>query len=367
MKILGIVTLVSPLGEYGGPTRVAINQLLALQERGHQVVLAGTQRGFDGNIPTELEGVPAKLFPARTMLPGSGFAGLGSPELWMAVHRHAREFDVIHVHAARDLVTLPSALIALRRHVPIVVQTHGMIDETSNPLAIPLDLALTRPVLRGARAVTYLTPRERASLAVVARGGARLRELPNGVPHEAAADAGGPPQALYLARLAARKRPVTFVEAAAHVAPDYPGATFAIVGPDEGEGASVVKAIAVAGEGDRIRWEGPLDMSGTAERMRQATLYVLPSVDEPYPMSVLEAMSVGLPVVITDTCGLASFVRAHDAGIVTDDTVESLAHALRVLLADPDLAAAMGARGRDAVRSERSMGTIAEQLEALYR
>ena len=126
-------------------------------------------------------------------------------------------------------------------------------------------------------------------------------------------------------------------------------------------------AISSSGHADRIRWEGPVGMSGAAERMRRATVYVLPSVDEPYPMSVLEAMSVGLPVVVTDTCGLASFVRDHDAGLVTDDTVESLADALRILLADPGRAAAMGARGRNAVRSERSMAAIAQRLEAFYR
>jgi glycosyltransferase involved in cell wall biosynthesis len=108
-------------------------------------------------------------------------------------------------------------------------------------------------------------------------------------------------------------------------------------------------------------------MSGAVERMRRATVYVLPSVDEPYPMSVLEAMSVGLPVVVTDTCGLASFVRDHDAGLVTDDTVEGLADAVRTLLADPDRAAAMGARGGSAVRSERSMAAIAQRLETFYR
>jgi glycosyltransferase involved in cell wall biosynthesis len=251
--------------------------------------------------------------------------------------------------------------------VPIVVQTHGMIDETSHPLAVPLDLALTRPVLRRARIVAYLTARERASLEVVSHGEARLEELPNGVPPEAAATAAGPARVLYLARLAPRKHPVAFVEAAARVASEFPDATFALVGPDEGERASVLRTIASSGAADRIAWEGPVGMSGAAERMRQATLYVLPSVDEPYPMSVLEAMSVGLPVIVTDTCGLAPFVREHDAGIVTDHTVDRLADAVRTLVADPERAAAMGTRGRDAVRAERSMAVIAERLEQFYR
>ncbi len=172
---------------------------------------------------------------------------------------------------------------------------------------------------------------------------------------------------LYLARLAPRKHPVAFVEAAARVASEFPDAAFALVGPDEGERASVLEAIASSGAADRIAWEGPVGMSGAAARMRQATLYVLPSVDEPYPMSVLEAMSVGLPVVVTDTCGLAPFVREHDAGIVTDHTVESLADALRTLVADPDACRGHGRAGRDAVRAERSMAAIAERLERFYR
>jgi glycosyltransferase involved in cell wall biosynthesis len=367
VKILGVVTLVSPSGDYGGPTRVAVNQLLALRERGHQVVLAAAHRGFDGIVPAEIDGVPARLFPARTILPAIGFAGLGSPELWTAVHRHAREFDIIHVHAARDLVTLPSALIALRRDVPVVVQTHGMIDETKHPLAAPLDLALTRPVLRRARVVTYLTSAERDSLEVVSHGEARLQELANGVPLATAATTGGPARLLFLARLAPRKRPLAFVAAAQRLTREFPQARFALVGPDEGEGAAVREAIAASGAGDRISWEGPVDMSGAMERMRRATVFVLPSVDEPYPMSVLEAMAVGLPVVVTETCGLASFIRDHDAGIVTDHTIDRLTDALRSLLSDPVGAAAMGGRGREAVRAERSMAAVAEHLERLYR
>lgn len=369
MRILGVVTLVSPLGEYGGPTRVAVNQLAALRDRGHQVVLAGAQRGFGDAVPTQIEGVPTMLFPARTVLPGAGFAGLASPGLWRGIHRHAAEFDVVHVHAARDLVTLPAARIALRREVPVVVQTHGMIDESDNPLASPLDAALTRPVLQAARCVTYLTPQERASLDAVSHGRARLEELVNGVPFGPSASdrVAGPAHVLFLARLAPRKRPVAFVEAATVLAREFPDARFTLLGPDEGEGDAVDAAIASSGFADRIRWEGAVPMEATIERMREATLYVLPSVDEPYPMSVLEAMSVGLPVVVTDTCGLATFVTEHDAGAVVDASLGSLIEALRELLRDPGAAAHKGARARAAVAAERSMSAVAERLELLYR
>lgn len=364
MKVLAIVTLVSPHGEYGGPVRVAVNQLTALAERGHRVVLAGATRGF-AEIPTEVDGVPARLFPARTLIPGIGFAGIGSPGLLGALRSQVRGFDVVHVHAARDLVTLPAARLAQALGVPTVLQTHGMIDETARLLARPLDAALTRPALRAARAVTYLTDRERVSLGVVGRGEADLVELANGVP--AAAEArGGASELLFLARLAPRKRPVQFVEAAALLAPDFPDATFTLVGPDEGEGPAVRSAIERSGHADRIRWEGALAPARTGERMLGASGYVLPAVDEPYPMSVLEAMSAGLPVVVTDTCGLADTVRGVDAGVVTDGSTAELVAAMRGMLADPASARARGARGRAVTTDRFTMSAIAERLEKVY-
>lgn len=367
MKVLGVVTLVSPQGEYGGPVRVAVNQLAALRERGHDVVLAGSHRGFIRGAPESFESVPTRLFPARTLLPGAGFAGLGSPGLWRAVRRHAREFDVVHVHAARDLVTLPAARIAQRLGVRTVLQSHGMIDESANPLAGPVDAALTRPALASAHHVTYLTSHERQALETVGRGAADLAELPNGVPSaDPPARRSGPPHVLYLARLAPRKRPRIFVEAATRLAAEFPNARFTLVGPDEGEGAAVRAAIAASGAGGRIRWEGAVPPGETIARMRDATVYVLPSVDEPYPMTVLEAMSLGLPVVVTDTCGLARFVSESGAGTVVNDSVEALVGSLRTLLTDTAAAVAAGDAGRDAVRMQRSMAAIAERLETLY-
>ena len=76
--------------------------------------------------------------------------------------------------------------------------------------------------------------------------------------------------------------------------------------------------------------------------MSQAGVYVLPSIDEPYGMSVLEAMSVGLPVVITESCGLASLVRTTGSGVVTDPSLEGLVEGVRAIISDPAAARRMG-------------------------
>jgi glycosyltransferase involved in cell wall biosynthesis len=365
MRILSVVTLVTPDGAYGGPVRVAVNQARALRELGHEVTLAAATRGF-AEPPAELDGVPARLFAARTVLPGTGFAGLSSPGLLRWLRTAVRQADVVHVHAARDLVTLPAAAIARRFGVPYFLQTHGMIDPSANPLARPLDAVWTRPLLRSAAGVFHLTGRERDQLSEVA-GELRFRELANGVPLAEAGTPAQPPEVLYLARLAPRKRPLAFVDAALRVHATHPDTTFALVGPDEGEGPAVRRAVEeAAAAGVPIAYEGALAPESTLDRLSRASVYVLPSVDEPYPMSVLEALSVALPVIVTDTCGLADFVTGHDAGRVTGTGVDALASAISEFLADPGAAAARGRRGQDGVRAELSMEAIAAQLAADY-
>lgn len=367
MRILSIVTLISPNGEYGGPVRVAVNQARTLMERGHDVTIAGGHRGFESAAPVLYDGVPAVLFPARTIMPGAGFAGLTAPGLRRWLSSNLQNFEVVHIHAARDLVTLPAAYQVKRARVPFVLQTHGMIDPSSHPLARPLDALLTRRILKSARRVFYLTPEERRGLEAVGGNSLSLQELSNGVPvpdiepHREP----GSVEVLFLARLAPRKRPGFFVKTASTLAPDYPDVRFTLVGPDEGEGAATRAAIDEA-KTPRLSWDGPLAPEATSQRMARSSIYVLPSVDEPFPMSVLEAMSLGLPVVITKSCGLAEIVRRAECGLVINETQSGLDDAVRFLLDNPDIAEAMGQRGAKATRKDLSMGRVADILELAY-
>lgn len=368
MRILSVVTLISEMGEYGGPVRVALNQAAALQRRGHQVIVAAATRGFE-SPPTSLDGVPLALFSARQLLPRTGFAGMAAPRLLPWIWAHARSADVVHIHAARDFVTLPAARIVMASRTPYFVQTHGMIDPSGHPLAKPLDALLTRPVLRDASRVFYLTELERGQLTEVAGSELKLGFLPNGVPpaEPLRHDPASGPEVLFLARLAPRKRPMLMVDAARALHEKHPEARFTLVGPDEGEGKAVTRAVTEAKQaGLPIAWEGPLSPEQTLTRIGAATIYALPSVNEPYPMSVLEAMSIAKPVVVTDTCGLAPIVSSQDAGAVVDESTESFIRAVDELLSDPDQAVAKGVRGRDYVRHHLSMSTIAEDLEQQY-
>ncbi len=369
MRILHVVSLVSSDGAFGGPTRVCQNQAQALRDRGHAVTVVAGASGVDLADQAMSDDSQTLLFRA-TRLPGLGFAGLSAPGMLSWLLKHRSQFDVAHVHLARDLVTLPAVLMLLRSGLPVVVQPHGMIDPSRRLLARPIDALATRPALLRASAVLALNEREVTELRRVASNLPEPVVLPNGVPEEDVAFSGSRTpsdhtEVLYLARLHERKRPLQFIEAAVLLQRDHSSTKFTLVGPDEGEGQAVTDAITA--HASTMSWEGPVDPSRTLERMSRCDIYVLPAVDEPFGMTVLEAMSLGKPVIVTESCGLAEAVRRSGAGLVSRDDPASLAAAIAQLLADPDERRRMGARGRATVRHEFGMPAVAARLEATYQ
>lgn len=369
MRIVHVATLVTPDNAYGGPVTVALNQLRELAERGHEVTLVAGCAGF-ASPPRTISGVKVKLFPVRRVIPRTGFAGLVAPGLGRWLRAESAQIDVAHVHLSRELVVLPATRTLLRQGVPVVLQTHGMIDESDRLLSKPLDRVWTRRTLRAAATILHLTPTERDSLRVVGGTDLPLRFLKNGVPRANAAPSAeirpSRIDVLYLARLQARKRPQLFVSAAIALADAHPEARFTLVGPDEGMGEQVGAMIEQADLGDRLQWTGPLPPEETLDRIRRCDIYVLPSIDEPFPMSVLEALSVGKPVVITDTCGLAPAVREAEAGVVTTAEPKSLTDAIDRLLGDRALRLRLGANALDLVDREFSMSAVVDDLLKTY-
>lgn len=366
MRVLQIVALLSPDGAYGGPARVAVNQCVELRARGHDVTLAAGTRGYSV-VPNERDGVPLRLFDARTLVPGMGLPGIGAPGLMRWFRKAVSGFDVVHIHFGRDLVSVPVAAAARRHGIPYVLQTHGMVIPSRHPLSTPLDAMWTRKLLRDAKAVLYLTVQERDQLNSVANAPLRLLPLNNGVPEYPAPIAphrSNRPEVIYLARMHARKRPMVFVGMARALLAQGVDARFTLIGPDEGEGARLRNELV----GERqICWEGSLPPDEVPARLARADVFVLPSVREPYPMSVLEAMSVGLPVVLHADCGLAPMVEATRCGMVVDGGSDVFAAAVRSILADRDAERAMGDRGRTVARMDFGMGSIGDRLMNVYQ
>jgi glycosyltransferase involved in cell wall biosynthesis len=95
----------------------------------------------------------------------------------------------------------------------------------------------------------------------------------------------------------------------------------------------------------RVHWEGAVDDARLAALYRGAGVLAYPSLGEGFGLPVLEAMALGLPVVVGADTACADL--AGDAGLAVDPRdVDALAAALQRILDDEALARALGERGR---------------------
>jgi glycosyltransferase involved in cell wall biosynthesis len=98
--------------------------------------------------------------------------------------------------------------------------------------------------------------------------------------------------------------------------------------------------------------------------MTDADLFVLPSRYENFANSAAEAISFGVPVIITEFCGIRSLVRGR-AGLVVAPEKTALAKALRDLISDSELYGRLKA-GCSEVAAELGWDRLTAQMEGYY-
>lgn len=356
------MTFVSEDGAFGGPLSVALAQCTELAARGHQVTLLAA---WDGRFRLRVPDVRVVLSRGR-QLPGGGFSGLRASALNRWLRKNRDSIDVVHVHAGRHLVDLELASTARRLDLPYVLQTHGMLMPTDSALARLLDGALTRQLLRDAHCVLTLSTIEADGLEQL-EPRARQERIHNGLQPVGGVrkHRSGDAEVLFLARLHPRKRVMAFAEMAVLLHERGVGARFTVVGPDEGDLASL-QALMASHPDVPLSYEGPVTPGSGASRIAAADVYVLPSFGEVFPMSVLEALAAATPVVMTKDCAIADQLSKAGAAMVTDGTSSTLASAVESLLASPTLQRDQAAAGLDHLVRELGATSMATDLERIY-
>jgi glycosyltransferase involved in cell wall biosynthesis len=95
---------------------------------------------------------------------------------------------------------------------------------------------------------------------------------------------------------------------------------------------------------------------------------VLPSSNEGTPVSAIEALAAGRPVVATKVGGVPDVVRdGEDGFLVEPGATDELAERLERLARDPDLRARMGERGRERVLPRYAVDRLVADVDQLYR
>ena len=106
------------------------------------------------------------------------------------------------------------------------------------------------------------------------------------------------------------------------------------------------------------------------DRLRQlflaATAVVLPSLYEPFGISLLEGMAFGLPCIATERCAMPEIVRNGQSGlIVPAENSELLAAAMIALARDPQQSVAMGIAGRKRVEADFTWDAVARKIKVI--
>lgn len=171
---------------------------------------------------------------------------------------------------------------------------------------------------------------------------------------------------LSLGRLGARKGSFDLLAAAARVAPQVGALELRLGGDGELEAVRACAAqLGIASHLNLLGWVGG---EGKQRQLALASLYALPSYNEGLPMSVLEAMAAGLPVLATPVGGIPEAVADGVEGfLVAPGDVDALAARLGQLLRDGELARRMGAAARRKVETTFCSDAVLPRVERLYR
>jgi len=111
---------------------------------------------------------------------------------------------------------------------------------------------------------------------------------------------------------------------------------------------------------------GELDLLEVDKLLQDSDIFVLISKWEGLPLTILEAMSVGLPVVVSNVGGISEVVNTEN-GILVENKVDDIEQALVELIQNRGLRLKMGESGYEKVKQSFSLGKMLEELEYIYK
>jgi glycosyltransferase involved in cell wall biosynthesis len=285
------------------------------------------------------------------------------------------DFDVVHLHSVFLWPTWAAARVARRSGVPYVVSPRGMlvkdlVRRKNHFLKLAWIKFIERRTLVSASAVHVTAGKELDELSQFDFDLPVVWTVPNGIDgpdvyllKNADDFPGSKKFALFLGRINWKKGLDRLIKAWK----DVPDATLLIAGNDEESYQNDLERLAAKiGVAERIRFVGMVQGEPKWRLFRDAELFILPSHSENFGNSVLEAMFMGCPVVVTPEVGLAEAVAESEAGLVVEGDPASLSRGIRKLLGDADRRQKMGANGQRLASTRYSWRCVADQMIGKY-
>lgn len=384
MKILHIVPTYFPAVRYGGPIKSVHELNKWLVKNGVDVTVYTTNvDGSDNlNVPlgevVNIDGV--KVFYFKSSFPRAWFY---SYDLHKALKKNAGQFDLIHITSVFLSASTLGAHYAKKFKKPYIISPRGSLMKS--PLVsenilkkikkrIYISLIEKRN-LKDAAAIHFAVPAEREEYIREKFPIKKAIILPNIIKLKKSAENFSPGYfrkkfnisddkkiIIYLGRLNWIKGFDTLIPAFAEIVKKESKAVLVIAGgDDEGYGKNLKSQISNFKISDKAIFTGILALGEEIAALRDSNIFVMPSYSESFGMAVVEAMSVGLPVVVTKGVGISSYIAQAEAGIVVEKKVSQVMKAILKILENPDLSKKMGENAKKLVEEEFSSEKVAEK------
>lgn len=336
------------------------------------LIMLGAAPGTRGGIATVVEAYRSEGLFRRWPVEYVATHGDGSPLValkgagrfaaLLAQYRRA----VLHVHTRagagfwRDATYMAAALAA---RCPLILHLHGggfdrFYDRSGAGQAV------VRHFLERALCVAVPSQRMAAWIRSVSPS-ANATFLPSPVVLGPLQPGARPNLILFLGRLHADKGIYDLLDAVSQLRSAVPDVRLVCAGG--GERAAVAEYAEHLGIGDAVKFTGWVGPSGKRALLESAAAYALPSYAEGMPVSLLEAMAAGVPVVASPVGGIPEVVVDGTSGLLAapGDSATLQRH-LRKLLLDRSLGERIGAAGRETVRARFAAERALPKLEELY-
>jgi glycosyltransferase involved in cell wall biosynthesis len=275
-------------------------------------------------------------------------------------------FDLIHAH---DWMTYPAGLYAA--HVsgrPLIAHVHATEFDRSGDHPNQYIYDLERHTFLNCQGVITVSNYTRSIL--ISRYGVpadRIHPVYNAAEFDMQYHGGVSRPVrekivLFLGRITFQKGPDYFVRAARKVIEEYNNVRFVMVGSGDMY-HRMIEMAADLGIGRYFHYTGFLKRPDIDRIFRMSDLYVLPSVSEPFGISVLEAMVAGVPVIVSRQSGVAEIIE--NCIKVNFWDVDEMAHHILRVLRDENLHRQLAEGGRSEALS-LSWEESAKKISSIY-
>lgn len=388
LKLLCVTPYYKPAFIYGGPSRSIPALCEALVKAGVEITVFTTNANGSGKIlpvPTDqlldVDGVQVRYFPVAW--PYAGIYPFYSPELGHACDHHIKNYDVVYIPGIWTYPDYKASNAAITTNTPYVLSPRGSlmdwsINEKSFKKRIYLAL-IEKRLINSATAIHVTSSLEEQQLQKW-KFIPPIQLIPNGVDLSIAKShivknkirqsLNIPESAslsLYVGRLHKEKRLDLIIRSFATIAKELANSHLLIVGSDQDGSGEEAKVLArQLGVSDRIHFTGLLTGSELVQAYSDGDVLILVSHRENFGMAAVEAMAMGLPVLLAKEVGIAAEVEKAKAGMVVNPDPIEIGNAWRLLLSNRVLREEMGKNGEILVRREFASEIVANQMLKLF-